>query len=219
MKKNFFLLYEIIIILFQIENENIEYLMEGFYEINSNLNNLYLSLKNKKIIISNIKFSFNIIPLTNFSYIIKSRKEKLGIDDNNKITIYNNTENIDIKKYSWNFYNIKKNQYLIKNEYNKKLIEVSDNYIKISNNNIYNNDKKYIFTFFKLFEKGSNQKKYKKILNKEPIDVLIKYIDLSDKTLNRTGINQIYKDENCEELRYSIRSILQNIPWIRKIYI
>jgi len=48
---------------------------------------------------------------------------------------------------------------------------------------------------------------------------VIKYIDLSDKTLNRTGINQIYKDENCEELRYSIRSILQYIPWVRKIYI
>jgi hypothetical protein len=48
---------------------------------------------------------------------------------------------------------------------------------------------------------------------------VIKYIDLSDKTLNRTGINQIYKDENCEELKYSIRSILQYTPWVRKIYI
>ena len=37
--------------------------------------------------------------------------------------------------------------------------------------------------------------------------------------MNRTGINQIYKDENCEELKYSIRSILQYIPWVRKIYI
>jgi hypothetical protein len=219
MKKIFFLLYAFIIILFQIENQNIEYLTEGFYEINSHLNNLYLSLKNKKIIISNTKFSFNIIPLSNFSYIIKSRKEKIGINDNNKIIVYNNTENIDIKKYSWNFVNIKRSQYLIKNEYNNKLVEVGDNYIKISNNSIYNNDKKYVFNFIKLFEKGLNQKKYKKLFNKEPIDVLIKYIDLSDKTLNRTGINQIYKDENCEELRYSIRSILQYIPWIRKIYI
>jgi hypothetical protein len=37
--------------------------------------------------------------------------------------------------------------------------------------------------------------------------------------LNRTGINQIFKDENCDELKYSLRSILQNIPWVRKIYI
>ena len=219
MKNKLFLLYEIIIILFKIGIENIEYLTEGFYEINSHLNYLYLSVKNNKLIISEIKYSFNIIPLSKFSYIIKFRNQKIGIDDNNKIAIYNNTENIDIKKYSWNFYNIKRNQFLINNEYNNKLVEACNNYIKISNNNIYNNDKKYVFTFFKLFEKGLNQKQYKKIFNKEPIDVLIKYIDLSDKTLNRTGINQIYKDENCEELRYSIRSILQNIPWIRKIYI
>ena len=150
---------------------------------------------------------------------MKFRNEKVGIDDNNKIIVYNNIDNIEIKKYCWKFYNIKRNQYLIKNEYNNKLIEVCDNYIKISNNNIYNIDKKNVFTFLKLFEEGLNQKKYKKIINKEPIDVLIKYIDLSDKTLNRTGINQIYKDEDCEELKYSIRSILHYIPWIRKIYI
>ena len=53
----------------------------------------------------------------------------------------------------------------------------------------------------------------------EPIDVVIKYIDLTDKKLSREGINQIYKDKDNEELRYSIRSILQNIPWIRRIYI
>ena len=214
-----FILNEIIIIIFQIKNENIKYLTEGYYEINSHLNNFYLSVKNKKLIISNINFCFKIIPLTKFSYIMKFRNEKVGIDDNNKIIVYNNIDNIEIKKYCWKFYNIKRNQYLIKNEYNNKLIEVRDNYIKISNNNIYNIDKKNVFTFLKLFEEGLNQNKYKKIINKEPIDVLIKYIDLSDKTLNRTGINQIYKDEDCEELKYSIRSILQYIPWIRKIYI
>lgn len=53
----------------------------------------------------------------------------------------------------------------------------------------------------------------------EPIDVFIIYIDLRDKTLNRTGIKQIYKDEDNEELRYSVRSILKNIPWVRKIFI
>ena len=56
-------------------------------------------------------------------------------------------------------------------------------------------------------------------IEREPIDVLIKYIDLSDETLKREGIPQIKKDENNMELKYSIRSILRNIPWIRKIYI
>ena len=56
-------------------------------------------------------------------------------------------------------------------------------------------------------------------MEKEPIDVLIKYIDLSDPTLVREGIPQIKKDNENEELKYSIRSILKNIPWIRKIFI
>ncbi len=223
MKKIIFILYEIFVIFHYIKNENIDYLSEGYYEINSHLNNFYLSMKNKKLIFSNQKFSFNIIPKTKFSYIIEKKNQKLGIDDNNNIIIYNNIENIEIKKYCWNIYNIKRNLYIIQSLYNNKLLEASNNHIKISNNSINNNnndnDKKYIFTFFKLFEKGLNQKKYIKIINNEPIDVVIKYIDLNDKTLNRTGINQIYKDENCEELKYSIRSILLYIPWVRKIYI
>ena len=220
MNKHFFILYEICVIFIHIKNENIDYLSEGYYEINSYLNNCYLSLKKQKLIISNIKFSFNIIPKGQFSYIIQFRNQNLGIDDNSRIIIYNNIDNIETKKYIWNIYHIKRNMYFIQNSYNNKLIEINGNYIKISNNiKINQNDKKYIFTFFKLFEKGINQNKYIKIINNEPIDVVIKYIDLGDKTLNRTGINQIYKDENCEELKYSIRSILQYIPWVRKIYI
>ena len=57
------------------------------------------------------------------------------------------------------------------------------------------------------------------MIEKEQIDVLIKYIDLSDPLLKREGIPQIKKDENNKELKYCIRSILKNIPWIRKIYI
>ena len=219
MKRFIFILFEVLSIFLLIKNESIDYLSEGYYEIKSYLNNFYLSLKNKKLIISNVKCTFNIIPKAKFSYIIQFGNQKLGIDDNNKIIVYNNIENIEIKKYCWNIYNIKKNLYFIQNLYNNKLIEVSDNNVKISSNNINNNNKKYIFTFLKLFEKGLNQNKYIKKINNEPIDVVIKYIDLSDKTLNRTGIKQIYKDQNCEELKYSIRSILQYIPWVRKIYI
>ena len=56
-------------------------------------------------------------------------------------------------------------------------------------------------------------------MEKEPIYVLIKYIDLNDPNLIREGLHQIKKDEDNEELRYSIRSILKNIPWIRKLFI
>ena len=57
------------------------------------------------------------------------------------------------------------------------------------------------------------------LIDKEPIDVLIKYIDLSDPNLDREGIHQIKKDEENGEIIYSVRSILKNIPWVRKIFI
>ena len=50
---------------------------------------------------------------------------------------------------------------------------------------------------------------FKQKLDEEEIS---NYIDLSDKTLNREGIKQINKDEDNEELRYSVRSILKYIP-------
>ena len=220
MKNLLFIYFEFLVIYSQTVNQNIHYLTEGYYEINSYLKNLYLSVKNEELIFSNIKkYSFHIIPIINISYFIQIRGKNLGINDNNNLIIYNNIENIEIRKYSWNIYNIKRNLYFIKNLYNKKLLEISNDYIKISNNSIYNNDKKFIFIFYKIFEKGINQNIYEKKINNERIDVIIKYIDLSDKELNRTGIIQIYKDESCEELKYSIRSILQNIPWVRKIFI
>ena len=45
----------------------------------------------------------------------------------------------------------------------------------------------------------------------------IKYIDLNDEKLNRSGIKLISKDYENGEIKYCVRSILQNIPWIRKI--
>ena len=37
--------------------------------------------------------------------------------------------------------------------------------------------------------------------------------------MNRTGISLIKKDYENGEIKYCVRSILQNIPWIRKIFI
>jgi hypothetical protein len=69
------------------------------------------------------------------------------------------------------------------------------------------------------YEEVNNNKYDINLIEREPIDVLIKYIDLSDPNLKRKGIPQIKKDEDNKELKYSIRSILKNIPWVRKIYI
>ena len=42
---------------------------------------------------------------------------------------------------------------------------------------------------------------------------------MRDSNLERYNIHQIEKDYDNEELKYSIRSIIKNIPWIRKIFI
>jgi hypothetical protein len=76
-----------------------------------------------------------------------------------------------------------------------------------------------MFKIVKLYEEVKKTNKNIKYVNKENIDILIKYIDLTDKKLNREGIMQIYKDFDNEELRYSLRSILYNLPWVRKIFI
>ena len=75
-----------------------------------------------------------------------------------------------------------------------------------------------IFKFIRLYRESIHNEN-SEILEKEPIDVLIKYIDLGDPDLKREGIKQIKKDEDNQELKYCVRSILQNIPWIRKIFI
>ena len=79
------------------------------------------------------------------------------------------------------------------------------------------------FKLIKIYDEVNEREKNSiinsEILNNEPIDILIKYIDLRDPDLKRKGIHQIAKDYDNEELRYSLRSILYNIPWIRKIFI
>ena len=70
-----------------------------------------------------------------------------------------------------------------------------------------------------LYEEVNNTEEEIKLIEKEPIDVFIKYIDLSDPTLVRKGIPQIVKDQENDELKYNVRSIIKNIPWVRKIYI
>ena len=94
------------------------------------------------------------------------------------------------------------------NNYELKLRKISDTSLLSDKNE---------FLFIELY-KNANIKN-SELLEKEPIDVLIKYIDLSDEKLNRTGINTIQKDYDNGEIKYCVRSILQNIPWIRKIYI
>ena len=109
--------------------------------------------------------------------------------------------------------------YYVQNKKYKRFWELSvDEKLKLSkNDDISELNQNNEFKFNELYKEV--EKKNSELLEKEPIDVFIKYIDLSDSELNRTGIHQIQKDKDNQELKYSVRSILKNIPWIRKIFI
>ena len=116
---------------------------------------------------------------------------------------------------SWEFINVKENIYLIKNK-NNCYIKASKTKFTCENIPKY---KASLFKLVKVYEEVRKNRFDNEIIEKEPIDLLIKYIDLRDTNLKRNKIHQIKKDYDNEELKYSIRSVMQNIPWIRKIFI
>ena len=134
----------------------------------------------------------------------------------NSLTLNKEIVENDSFSFEFNFTKIENNVYTIQNkkgcylkEFNRRIVCAYDKTpLSLSH-----------FHLLKIFSEVKKSKEDELILEKEPIDVLIKYIDLSDKNLVREGIPQITKDNENEELRYSIRSILKNIPWIRKIFI
>ena len=81
------------------------------------------------------------------------------------------------------------------------------------------NDRKTKIRLIKLYRENLSINPNSSLLEKEPIDVVIKYIDLNDTSLDRKKYEQINKDKQNNELKYSLRSILKNIPWVRKIFI
>ena len=176
------------------------------------------------------------------SYYIESMllNKRIGIDDKGSLLLYDINDLKNQEKTIWNFIEINDNKYLIQNFHNKKFLNINSreeiqelkNSKKVNAkiyypecitdlnlDNLNSIENKYKFSFFKLYEEVKIKPEHIPIIEKEPVDVLIKYIDLTDKTLNRKGITQTEKDEDNEELRYSVRSILQYIPWVRKIFI
>ena len=74
-------------------------------------------------------------------------------------------------------------------------------------------------TFAQAIQNDSSQNSVS--LENTPIDLVYCYADLRDPDLHRGKEldNSIKKDYDNDELRYSLRSVLQNMPWIRKIFI
>ena len=224
-------LFKIIIIIFFLflitfGKKETNKIVEGVYKISSSLRKYHLNYQNNKLLISNLNeyFKFININLNNYFIELWTINKILGVNENGEIFFYNKNENINnTNKISWKIIQINKNNYLIQNIYNNK-------YLKVNNKkDLYLSDvskfylniigSKLKFHIIKLFEENKIENEYIKLVEDEPIDIVTKYIDLTDKDLKMKGIKFIPKDKDNEELRYSIRSILKYIPWIRYIYI
>ena len=178
--------------------------------------------------------NFRIIPSDSYGlYYIESKSlnKRIGLDDKNNLILKDKINQYPLKDTYWNITNINDNIFLIQNNYSQNYVKVIKNNnalicknnldeitngYKIQINEVSDNFK---FSFLKLFEEVDLKPEHISIIEKEPIDVLIKYIDLIDPSLNRIGIKKIKKDEEHEEFRYCVRGILEYIPWIRKIFI
>ena len=156
---------------------------------------------------------------------------EIGLLDKSK-TIGNNDEFIN-NNFLWNITpiileekdnnkNINKVYYYMKNIGTGKYLRYRKDYLNYylkcdTESNLYFTDDNY-FKFIRMYREMLHEEN-NEILEKEPIDVFIKYIDLKEPDLKREGITQIKKDVENKEIIYCIRSILKNIPWIRKIFI
>lgn len=214
-------------------NQNIEF--EAMFRIDSLYNNFTLTVQNDDVFFSKSDVGndkiFYITTTFSKSYFIISRdqQKRIGIDDENKLHLYKLDDKKNIEKTFWNIIEDKnQNYFLIQNVFNQKYLEIKtkNNKLRCKNsieslnlNNTDNIKNIYKFRFFKLFEEVQIRPIDIEMVNKEPIDILMKYTDYTDKSLNITGIKENLKVKDMEEIKYSIRSILKYIPWVRKIYI
>ena len=196
-------------------------IIDAVYNISIDNKN-YLNYKNKKLLISSSnkfedKSNFRINEIFNSSfYYIEHVKENLKLSVNSQTLQLIPKNNIDGNKSAeWTFIELNNDKYIIQNK-NKCYITYENKNLRCENVEI-NRAQKFIL--IKIYKEVRHTKEDLELIEKEPIDVFIKYIDLSDPFLKREGIPQIKKDENNQELKYCIRSILKNIPWVRKIFI
>ena len=183
--------------------------------------NHYLSFNQSKFIISDIfnypisLFRIKTISNSSYYYIEEINTDyKLGYSLNSELIFYEGKKKNN-SFIAWEFINVKENIYVIKN---KNICYIRVYKTKFTCENI-TKHKASLIKLVKVFEEVRKNIFDNEIIEKEPIDLLIKYIDLRDININRNKIHQIEKDYDNEELRYSIRSVIQNIPWIRKIFI
>ena len=138
---------------------------------------------------------------------------KLGYLENKEIQFIKKIDDTQV----WKFILLNKTDYIIQNN-NDCFIIINKLNISCETTSL-NQATRFKLTRIYSEVRRKTNKYNMELINKEPIDIIIKYIDLRDPKLNRTHLHQIEKDVDNEELRFCVRSILNNIPWIRKIFI
>ena len=215
--------------------ENINTELEGVYKIVSIYNKYTLSVNENELFFSDEKdggefqrFSITYTYSDSYYFIISKKENKrIGIDEDNKMHMYKLEDDKNIEKTYWKLinYNNDPNIFLIQNVYNDKFLEIKkeNNKLRCKNKVLYNpknkldqvkNENK--FYLLKLYQELKVRPIDIEMLKKEPIDIVMKYTDYTDKSLDIP--NDRRKEKDLEELKYSIRSILKYVPWIRKIY-
>ena len=208
--------YNLVIVLFLFINVVNENLTNGVYQIK--YHDLYLNFHQK-----NNKFYFakksslsrkslfriyNELDINTSHFMFESLEHNKKIySDKNKVLADTKFDNSSKNFFFWSFINNNTNSVVIKN-INGCYIQISS-FLTITCIDSFQNASQ--FYFIKIYEEVNHTEEDIKLIEKEPIDILIKYIDLNDPNLTRKGIHQIKKDIDNEEIKYSIRSILKNI--------
>ena len=215
--------YNLVIVLLLFINVVNENLTNGVYQIK--YHDLYLNFHQKNKLFYFARKSslskkslfriYNELDKNTSYFLFESLEHNKKIySEKNKVLADTKFDNSS-KNFFWSFINNNTNSVVIKN-INGCYIQISSFFTVTCIDSFQNASQ---FYFLKIYEEVNHTEEDIKLIEKEPIDILIKYIDLNDPNLTRKGIHQIKKDIDNEEIKYSIRSILKNIPWIRKIFI
>ena len=215
--------YNLVIVLFLFINVVNENLTNGVYQIKYHdlylnfhqKNNLFYFARKSSLSKKSLFRIYNELDKNTSYFLFESLDHNKKIySEKNKVLADTKFDNSS-KNFFWSFINNNTNSVVIKN-INGCYIQISS-FLTITCIDSFQNASQ--FYFIKIYEEVNHTEEDIKLIEKEPIDILIKYIDLNDPNLTRKGIHQIKKDIDNEEIKYSIRSILKNIPWIRKIFI
>ena len=207
----------------------------AYYRIDSLFNGFSITNKDKKFYLDINKkgdsqnYIFKHFESNYYFIECRQKNKRIGVNENNELLAYDREDENNKEKMLWNIQLSKtddyqnKKKYLFQNKFSLNYLEIKENnqtYAELicQNKNIRDFYKNY-FNLVQIFEINELKPEHLKFIEDEPIDIAIKYIDLTDKDLNREGIKQIKKDEDNEELKYSVRSIFKYVPWVRKIFI